>query len=352
VAVRGRGPVIFVWLVIVAVSIGYAALACLAAWAIGLPWWLGLVLPAVTLLTAERIRWMVKGAPIGVELQPCEPADYPAVHAILDRLCATSRQDKPMVRLIDWDEPNSLVFVEPGQRSTLCVTRGLVERLGNEHLEAVLAHEIAHIAHHDSRVMAIAEGLAGWDLLQPAALFMLLGKLDVKLCWVARACGKDWRPMFVDRHKFGLPDAVPVSRHTPTQTRVRVALLVLARVAIVLSTLWFVMPAIVLGVLISWPGLLIPTPLARRREIAADRTAAQITGAPATLAAALIAMSSSEHRTPGGDLRAKQLASAHAIVPFASSQNGRVASWLFDPHPPMKTRLAQLERLSRDVANS
>ncbi|WP_129669444.1 M48 family metalloprotease [Phytoactinopolyspora endophytica] len=357
VEIRWLWPVMFVWLVIVAVSIGYAVLACWAAWAMGMSWWLGLLLPMIALLGAESFRWMLKGGPIGVEPTRCGPSDQPALHAILDRLCAVAGQDKPEVRIIDVDAPNCLVYVEPGKRPTLCVTTGLVETLDNDHLEAVLAHEIAHIAHRDTRVMAFAEAMSGWAVMLPGAIFMLMGRLDLKLCWAARSCGKAWRPMFVERGKSGLPDTEPVSRFSPRQAHRRVILFVLARIAIALAALYLVIPAICLGVLVAIPGFVLSTPLPRRREMAADRTAARITGAPAVLAAALIKVSDAEQRVPDEDLRSKRLASALAIVPFDSSVriDGKehkpgAAARMFEPHPSMKARLAQLERMSRQLA--
>ncbi|NEE02406.1 M48 family metalloprotease [Phytoactinopolyspora halotolerans] len=356
VAIRWLWPVLLAWLVILVVSTGYAVLACWVAWAMGLPWWLGLLLPAITLVGAESIRWMVKGGPLGVDPVRCGPEDQPTLHAILDRLCAVAGQDKPEVRIIDIDAPNSLVYVEPGKRPTLCVTKGLVETLDNDRLEAVLAHEIAHIAHRDTRVMAFAEGMAGWAVLLPGAIFMLMGRLDVRMCAAARACGRSWRPSFVEMEKSGLPTTAPVAEVTGGAATRRLVALGFGRAANAVAAMFVIIPAIVLGVLVAAPAFVLSTPLARRRELAADRTAARITGAPATLAAALVEMSGAQQRVPDEDLRARRLASALAIVPFDASveidgtpQKQGGAARMFEPHPSMKARLAQLERMSREL---
>ena len=343
-------PMVRAWLVILTVSIGYAVLGCLAARGLGWPWWVGLLPPAITVAAAESIRWMTKGTPMqGTQTATAVTAeDEPRLSAVVDRLCALSGQDRPDLQVMEMAAPNSLVYVVPGQGPTLCVTRGLLDDLSTEQLEVVLAHEFAHLAHRDTRVMALADGMAGWALTLPGAAFMLIGRLDTRACALAHRCGSPWRPAFTSMGAAGLSSR----RARPTvPRRLVVPLLVLAGLArtVLIALALAVVCLIIPGAFVAAPGFVISAFLARRRELAADRAAAALTGSPATLAAALRTIVRGLHAAPSTDLRQSREASALAIVAFHSStdRSGVSLSRLFDTHPPMRSRQEHLEDLSR-----
>ncbi|MCV4608287.1 M48 family metalloprotease, partial [Escherichia coli] len=77
------------------------------------------------------------------------------------------------------------------------------------------------------------------------------------------------------------------------------------------------------------------------REYAADRGAAQVTGRPSALAAALVRISDGIQRTPDRDLREVGAVQAFYIVP-PSVKNA--ATQLFSTHPPTEKRIAALQR--------
>ncbi|HEU5159907.1 MAG TPA: M48 family metalloprotease [Streptosporangiaceae bacterium] len=87
------------------------------------------------------------------ELRAAEvaPADEPELHGTLDRLCGLAGIAKPRVLIADTDLPNALAIGDE-----LCVTRGLLARLTPAELEAVLAHELGHLAHRDGTVLEYA----------------------------------------------------------------------------------------------------------------------------------------------------------------------------------------------------
>ncbi|WP_336337320.1 M48 family metallopeptidase [Haloarcula brevis] len=71
------------------------------------------------------------------------------------RLARTADMPAPDVRVIDSATPNSYAASRPGER-TLFVTTALVDRLEDAELDAVLAHELAHLKNGDSFVMTAA----------------------------------------------------------------------------------------------------------------------------------------------------------------------------------------------------
>lgn len=62
----------------------------------------------------------------------------------------------PAVRVTDTELPETVTFgVDDG---LIVVSEGLIDALDDAELSAVLAHEVAHLANHDSRVMSMALG--------------------------------------------------------------------------------------------------------------------------------------------------------------------------------------------------
>ena len=95
-------------------------------------------------------------------------ADAPQLHAIVERLCVVADLAKPTIVLERRALPNSWVegTVRGGYR--LHLTQGLLDLLEPSELEAVIAHELAHVINHDAAVMTVVGG-PGEALLQGGA---------------------------------------------------------------------------------------------------------------------------------------------------------------------------------------
>ena len=87
--------------------------------------------------------------------------------------------------------------------------------------------------------------------------------------------------------------------------------------------------------------------LSRYRELSADRGAAVLTGAPATLAAALVKVTGSMGQIPTRDLRSAEAFNAFFFAPALAP--GFSISSLFATHPSLERRLAQLAELERSM---
>src|SRR5580658_1543989 len=83
----------------------------------------------------------------------------PELHGIVDRLCALADMKKPLVAVAEVDMPNAFATGRSPKHAVVCATRGIMRRLDEPELEAVLAHEISHVAHRDVAVMTIASFL-------------------------------------------------------------------------------------------------------------------------------------------------------------------------------------------------
>jgi heat shock protein HtpX len=122
-------------------------------------WLLGLFVALGLGMVVRLGMFFRRAAPPGRTLSE---GDDPELFGMLDRLCALVDISRPEVILSDQAQPNSWVVHFPGRAPRLYVTRGLRQALTAEEFQAVLGHELAHIANRDALVMTIV----GW----PAAV--------------------------------------------------------------------------------------------------------------------------------------------------------------------------------------
>ena len=87
------------------------------------------------------------------------PADHP-LRVALERLAALADVPVPPLRIVPSPRPNSYVVVEMDGTQTICVTTSALERCSAAELDAMLAHELFHIAHGDAPLMARLEAIA------------------------------------------------------------------------------------------------------------------------------------------------------------------------------------------------
>lgn len=229
-------------------------------------------------------------------------AEQPVLHGTIDRLCALADMAKPRVAIADTDLPNAFATGRDPDHAVVAVTTGLLRRLDEPQLEAVLAHELSHVAHRDVMVMTIASflGIAAGLLTRFAFYSGMFGG-------------------FGGRHRNndnngGAP-----------------AVLVVLLVSVAVYAVSF----------------LLTRALSRYRELSADRAAAVLTGRPSTLAAALVKISGEMSRIPTRDLRSAEPLNAFFFAPALAP--GFSISSLFSTHPSLERRLEQLSRIEADM---
>ena len=270
---------LFVGLVVVLIMVvgtGYAPIVAVIA--IGIAFW----------------QWWSsdKVAMRAMRAREVSPEEAPELHGMIDRLCVLADMPKPRVGISDMAVANAFATGRSPDRAVVCVTTGILQTLDAEELEAVLAHELSHVAHRDVLVMTVASsaGIAA-GLLMRFTQFGGMGR--------SRSNNS----------------AVP-------------AVLVALLVSLVVYAVSFLLLRL----------------LSRYRELCADRSGAYLTMKPAALASALQKISGQGTVTPQRDLRA-DAASALCIVP--ALRGG--LSGLMATHPPLETRLAQLARIQAEL---
>ena len=96
------------------------------------------------------LRWMQSLEWVDREELP------PHLVAFMDKVCRARKIPFPRVGIIDDGNPNAFTYGHYPANARLVLTGGLMEILDEDELEAVVAHEIGHIAHWDFIVMTLA----------------------------------------------------------------------------------------------------------------------------------------------------------------------------------------------------
>src|SRR5213594_4296646 len=104
--------------------------------------------------TSDKLALRAAGAKV------VSPEEAPELHAMVERLCAMADLPKPKVAIVDTDVPNAFATGRNPKHATVAVTTGLMNRLDQEEVEGVLAHELTHIANRDVLVMTVASFFA------------------------------------------------------------------------------------------------------------------------------------------------------------------------------------------------
>jgi heat shock protein HtpX len=240
------------------------------------------------------------------------PEQAPQLHGVVDRLCALADMPKPKVAIATTDIPNAFATGRSPKAAVVCVTTGLLRRLDEPEVEAVLSHEISHVAHRDVAVMTIASGLG-----------MLAGLLT--------------RVMFYSEIFGG-------GGRGNNQGGGQVALIE--------------MMIMLVSIVVYFISFLLTMALSRYRELAADRSGAILIGRPSLLASALVKISGEMGRIPTKDLRAAEPFNAFFFTPAVAngatqgSGGGFSFGNLFRTHPTLEKRLAQLEQLEHQLGQA
>ncbi len=87
--------------------------------------------------------------------------EEPRLYNLLENLCISRGITMPKLQIIETDVLNAYASGMSEKQYKVAVTRGLVDKLDDKELEAVLAHELTHIRNGDVRLMVVAVIIAG-----------------------------------------------------------------------------------------------------------------------------------------------------------------------------------------------
>jgi len=240
--------------------------------------------------TSDKLALRAAGAKV------IERDQAPQLFDTVERLAAMAELPMPRVAIVDTDVPNAFATGRDPKHAVVAVTTGLMRRLEQPEIEALLAHELTHVKNRDVRTMTLA------------SFFAMLAAVITRFAFYGSLFGGGR-----SRDNNGPP--------------IWLILLVASWVTYAISFILIRM-------------------ISRYREYAADRGSAIITGAPEYLMSALQKITSQMAQIPQRDLREVQGMNAFFIIP--TSVKAATAELLMD-HPPLEKRLAALAEIAREM---
>lgn len=250
---------------------------------------ISLVMTMVSYFAGDKVSLSTAGAkgPIMVN-------DNPYIYRLVENLCITAGVPMPKIYIIPDQAMNAFATGRDPKHASIALTQGIIDRLENEELEGVIAHELSHIKNYDIRLMMI--------------VVVLVGSISILSDYFLRS---RWRKR--DSSEGG--------------GQAGTILMVVGIILIVLS------PII---------AELIKLAISRKREFLADADGALLTRYPEGLARALEKIS-----TDSDPLDRANTATAHLYIsnPFGAKATSGFKK-LFSTHPPVAERISQLRSMA------
>lgn len=222
--------------------------------------------------------------------------ENPYVYRMIENLSITAGIPIPKVHIIADNAINAFATGRDPEHASIAVTTGAIEKLENEELEGVLAHEMSHIKNYDIRLMTL-----------------------VIICVGVVALLSNW---FFRISFFG------GKRDSRSGGQIQLIIMVISILLLIIA------PII---------AQLIKLAVSRKREFLADASGALLTRYPAGLANALEKI---EGQNISPMMRANN-STAHLFIanPFGHKAKRGLAK-LFSTHPPIKERVTALRAMA------
>jgi heat shock protein HtpX len=221
---------------------------------------------------------------------------------VVDEMSIAAGLPRPKVYVIPDPDPNAFATGRNHEHASIAVTKGLLDTVNREELQAVVAHELSHVRNLDIRLMTVIAAMVGAAVLLSD--------------WAGRGMrmgGGSSRSRKSGKGGGGL--------------------------GLVLLVIWIV--AVILAPLI---GQALAMMVSRRREYLADASAAELTRNPLALARALGKIESAAAPTAAIKRGTAHLCIADPMGRTVGLREGRWAN-LMASHPPMKNRIAALHAM-------
>jgi heat shock protein HtpX len=215
--------------------------------------------------------------------------EAPELYNLLENLCVSRGLTTPQLNIIETPALNAFASGLTGKSYKVTVTRGLLDVLERDELEAVLAHELTHIMNRDVRLLIIAVIFVG--------VFSFFGEIV-------------FRNMFRTGVRVG---GHTRSRNGDSRGGGALILIAIAMIAIAYAL-----------------ALVIRFSLSQKREYLADAGAAELTRNPDAMISALKKISGHSKIDAPNDVQQMMVENTQ---PFAG---------VFATHPPIEKRIAAL----------
>lgn len=219
------------------------------------------------------------------------------IYNLVENLCMTQGMQMPKVNVIEDDSLNAFASGINNRTYTVTLTRGIINKLDDDELEGVIAHELSHIRNHDVRLLIISIVFVG--------IFAMVAEMAMRMAFYSSR-GRSSRN---NKDNGGA--------------------LILILAAIIAAVGYFF-------------SSLMRFAISRKREFLADAGAAEMTRNPLALANALRKISADPDIESIKRDDVAQLFIEHPNKHSTGLFSG--FSGLFATHPPIKERIQVLEQ--------
>jgi len=104
------------------------------------------------------IAWFSHSAMIRIatDSKPLARNENKRIYNLVENLCISAGMKMPSVNIIEDDSLNAFASGIDSRTYTISLSRGIINKLSDEELEAVIAHELTHIRNRDVRLLIIS----------------------------------------------------------------------------------------------------------------------------------------------------------------------------------------------------
>ena len=244
--------------------------------------------------------------------KPVERKDNLRVYNIVENLCIAGGIEMPQINIVEDSNLNAYASGIDIPSFTITLTTGLIEKLNDAELSAVVGHELTHIKNRDTRLMVVCIVFVG---IFAAIQSMSLRMLSALLRGAPRSSSR--------RNKKGGG-------------------------AIILEIMILLIALIIWSSIGYFFSFMTRLAISRKREYVADAGAAELCGDPLALASALKKIS----EAPGlANVQRGDVAQLYIIHPDEEFDNNmKLSGWvakantLFCTHPDTPERIKILEQ--------
>lgn len=222
--------------------------------------------------------------------------DNKRIYNLVENLCMSQGMKMPKVNIIEDDSLNAYASGINDKTYTVTLSRGIINKLDDEELKGVIAHELTHIRNRDVRLLIISIVFVG--------IFSMLAQIALRSVYYSS-----------------------LTRSRNDKNNGAILILVLAMVVAAIGYLF---------------ATLMRFAISRKREYMADAGAAEMTKNPMALASALRKISADPDIEAVEREDVAQLFIEHPGKQAKSALSG--LSGLFATHPPIKKRIDILEQ--------
>jgi heat shock protein HtpX len=254
---------------------------------------------------AERVLWATGAWEL---IEPGTPEQKQLVN-VVEEMAIASGLPKPRVWIVPDADPNAFATGRDAATASVAVTEGLLATLSRDELQAVIAHEMAHVQNLDVRLMTLLAGMIGAIALLSDGMGRMIGRGGR---WGGGKGGKSG--------KGGNP------------------------LGVVILVLWLL--TLVVAPVIS---RLLAMAVSRKREYLADATGAHLTRNPLALASALEKLEGATAATESITRGAAHLCIVDPSPGLMSSREGFLADFVAS-HPPIRQRIVRLQGMAYQQA--